>query len=264
MEISAIRALIGEDRYDGKMGGKERLAVYLAEGVSWWVASELRRMTKKAVSLLKGISTTSKYTYTTGDGSTITLNMGRDILRWETVAKQAKKSPNREEKRKWLRALHEVLVKELQAVVADADADGVFKGRCRALLAKIARPSLTPQERYAVYKAEGVSWWVGSELRRTNNWWLLRGIPKTYTYRTGDGSTTTLNMGQDIHMWGQAAKQPKKSRKRKQKRKWVRALHKVLVKELQAVVAAADADDVFKSRCRALLARIPDPHWGNA
>jgi hypothetical protein len=28
--------------------------------------------------------------------------------------------------------------------------------------------------------------------------------------------------------------------------------------------AARDADEVFKSRCRALLARIPDPHWGNA
>ena len=83
-----------------------------------------------------------------------------------------------------------------------------------------------------------------------------------------NGSTITLNMGSDINRWGQVAnkakKSPKKSPTREEKRKWVRALHKVLVKELKAVVAAADADDVFKSRCRALLARIPDPYWGNA
>ena len=72
----------------------------------------------------------------------------------------------------------------------------------------------------------------------------------------------TLNMGQDIHRWKEVAKQAKKSPNREEKRKWLRALHKVLVKELKAVVA--DADGVFKSRCRALLARIPDPYWGNA
>ena len=71
-------------------------------------------------------------------------------------------------------------------------------------------------------------------------------------------------MGSDINRWGQVAKQAKKSPNREEKRKWLRALHKVLVEELQAVVAAADADDVFKTRCRELLARIPDPHWGNA
>ena len=74
----------------------------------------------------------------------------------------------------------------------------------------------------------------------------------------------TLNMGQDIHRWKEVAKQAKKSPNREEKRKWLRALHKVLVKELKAVVADADADDVFKSRCRALLERIPDPCWGNA
>ena len=74
----------------------------------------------------------------------------------------------------------------------------------------------------------------------------------------------TLNMGQDIHRWKEVAKQAKKSPNREEKRKWLRALHKVLVKELKAVVAAADADGVFKSKCRALLARIPDPYWGNA
>ncbi len=79
-----------------------------------------------------------------------------------------------------------------------------------------------------------------------------------------NGSTITLNMGSDINRWGQVANKAKKSPNREEKRKWVRALHKVLVKELKAVVAAADADGVFKSKCRALLARIPDPYWGNA
>ena len=112
--------------------------VYRDKGVSWWVGSVLRRMNNGPALQLTGIPQTSKYTYTTGDGTTITLNMGWDIDKWKTVAKQAKKSPNREEKRKWLRALHKVLVKELKAVVADAD--GVFKSRCRALLARIPDP----------------------------------------------------------------------------------------------------------------------------
>jgi hypothetical protein len=94
--------------------------VYRDKGVSWWVGSVLRRMNNGPALQLTGIPQTSKYTYTTGDGTTITLNMGWDIDKWKTVAKQAKKSPNREEKRKWLRALHKVLVKELKAVVADA------------------------------------------------------------------------------------------------------------------------------------------------
>jgi hypothetical protein len=68
---------------------------------------------------------------------------------------------------------------------------------------------------------------------------------------------------QDIDKWKTVAKQAKKSPNREEKRKWLRALHKVLVKELKAVVADDDADDVFKTRCRELLARIPDPHWGN-
>ena len=71
-----------------------------------------------------------------------TLNMGQDIHRWKEVAKQAKKSPNREEKRKWLRALHKVLVKELKTVVADDDADDVFKassGGSREDPASVAR-----------------------------------------------------------------------------------------------------------------------------
>jgi len=58
-------------------------------------------------------------------------------------------------------------------------------------------------------------------------------------------------MGSDINRWGQVAnkakKSPKKSPTREEKRKWVRALHKVLVKELKAVVADDDADDVFKA-----------------
>ena len=93
----------------------------------------------------------------------------------------------------------------------------------------------------------------------------LTGIPKryTYTYRTGDGSTTTLNMGRDMNKWKRVANKAKKSDARTQARAWLRALHKVLVEELKAVVAAADADEVFKGRCRELLARIPDPHWGN-
>ncbi len=91
------------------------------------MGSVLRRMNNGPALQLTGIPQTSKYTYTTGDGTTITLNMGWDIDKWKTVAKQAKKSPNREEKRKWLRALHKVLVKELKAVVADDDADDVFK-----------------------------------------------------------------------------------------------------------------------------------------
>ena len=74
----------------------------------------------------------------------------------------------------------------------------------------------------------------------------------------------TLNMGQDIHTWKTVAKQAKKSPNREEKRKWLRALDKVLVKELKAVVVGDDADDVFKGRCRELLARIPDPYWGNA
>jgi uncharacterized protein (UPF0305 family) len=224
-------------------------------------------MTKMAASVLKGIPGTYTYTYRTEDGSTITLNMGKDIDTWKQVAKQAKKSPNREEKRKWLRALHKVLVEELKAVVADDNADEVFKGRCRALLGRI-EISLTPQERFAVYLAKGVRRWVGSDLRRMTKMAAsqLRGIPQTYTYtyRTEDGSTITLNMGQDIKRWKKVAKQAKKSRKREEKRKWVRALHEVLVKELKAVVA--DEADVsrdavrLRERCQAMLGRIPDPY----
>ena len=70
-------------------------------------------------------------------------------------------------------------------------------------------------------------------------------------------------MGQDIDTWKTVAKQAKKSPDREEKRKWLRALHKVLVEELKAVVADDDADEVFKGRCHALLERIPDPYWGN-
>jgi hypothetical protein len=252
--------------------------VYLAGGVSWWVHNEFRGMTNVAASQLTGIREKATYTYTTEDGSTITLNMGQDIDMWKRVAKGADESPSRTQKRAWLCAIGEVLVEELRAVIANeadvgVDADG-FRLRCRGLLERIPDPywetSLTPQERVAVYLAEGVSWWVHNEFREMTNVAASKvtGIPQTskYTYRTEDGSTTTLNMGQDTKKWKQVAKEADESPNRTQKRAWLCAIGEVLVEELRAVIAneadvGVDADG-FRERCRGLLERIPDPYWG--
>jgi hypothetical protein len=275
MDITAIREVIGVDRFDGKLvlTDEERSAVYLAEGVTWWVHNEFRGMTNVAATRLTGIFQRSTYTYTTEDGSTITLNMGRDTCNWKRVAKEADESPNRTQKRAWLCAIREVLVEELRAVIANeadvgVDADG-FRARCRGLLERIPDPywgtetetetSLTPQERVAVYLAEGVSWWVHNDLREMtdNSASRLTGIfqRSTYTYTTDDGSTITLNMGRDTKSWRQVAQKADESPSRTQKRAWLCAIREVLVEELRAVIAN-EADDVFKERCRELLGRI--------
>jgi hypothetical protein len=123
---------------------QERVAVYLAGGVSWWVHNDLREMTNMAASTVMGIGYRSTYTYTTDDGSTITLNMGRDMSSWRQVAKEAVESPSRTQKRAWLCAIREVLVEELRAVIAneaDVGVDAnVFKARCRGLLERIPDP----------------------------------------------------------------------------------------------------------------------------
>jgi len=133
-------------------------------------------------------------------------------------------------------------------------------------------------ERFEAYRGGGVRDWVHNTLRRmTDNRAASRltGIGRTYTYTPGDGSGE-LNMGQDIDNWKkvarkeekesknrtheQAAKAKKASDNRKQKRDWLTAIRERLVAELKAVIKETQ-DDGFKSKCQALLARIPKPYW---
>jgi hypothetical protein len=56
------------------------------------------------------------------------------------------------------------------------------------------------------------------------------------------------------------AKAKNASDNREQKQAWLTAIRQCLVAELNAVIEETQ-DAGFKTRCQALLARIPDPYW---
>ena len=83
------------------------------------------------------------HTYTPEGGST--LNMGQDVNMWKGVAREETASANREQKRGWLTRIREVLVAELNSVIADETVDAAadaaaFKARCSSLLGRIPDP----------------------------------------------------------------------------------------------------------------------------
>ena len=104
--------------------------------------------------------------------------------------------------------------------------------------------------------------WVHNTLPRMNDGSAskLRGIGWTDTYSPENGSGE-LNMGRDIDRWKKVARNENASDNRKQKREWLTAIRQRLVAELNAVIDDESQDAGFKTRCRALLARIPDPYW---
>jgi hypothetical protein len=126
----------------GELKPEERFAMYCAHGVRAWVRNTLRGMTNDgALARLTGIG--QAHTYTPEGGST--LNMGQDVNMWKGVAREETASANREQKRGWLTRIREVLVAELNSVIADETVDAAadaaaFKARCSSLLGRIPDP----------------------------------------------------------------------------------------------------------------------------
>ena len=133
----------------------------------------------------------------------------------------------------------------------------LFQARTRTLMLPNAL------ERFEAYRDGGVRDWVRKTLRgMTNNSSVSRltGIGTRDTYTPEDGSGE-LNMGGDINNWKKDARKENESDNRTQKQEWLTTIRDRLIAELNSVIADEAQDAGFKTRCRALLARIPDPYW---